>query len=90
MECSRPARTHLSYVMTRLSNVTPTTVGAEMERDLPHFPYYYSGCKILNYCPSVLLMSRSLFNGNGFTDRRPGDNIMVSMCFKDPARILKY
>lgn len=62
MECSRPARVHLSYVMTRLPNVTPTTAAAEMERDLPDFPSYYSGCKILNYCPSVFLMSRSLFN----------------------------
>jgi hypothetical protein len=70
--------------MTRLPNVTPTTVGAEMERNLPHFPYYYSGCKILNYCPSVLLMSRSLFKRNGFTDRTPGDNMMLSKVFSGP------
>jgi hypothetical protein len=74
--------------MTRLPNVTPTTAAAEMEWDLSHFPSYYSGCKILKYCPSVLLMSRSLFNdllpAGGFANRTPEDNMMPSKVFSEP------
>ena len=90
MECSRPARIHLSYVMTRLPNVIPTTAAAEMERDLTHFPSYYSGCKILHYCPSVLLMSRSLFNdvlpaGVGSPTVHPGTIRCPPRRFQKPA-----
>jgi hypothetical protein len=77
MECSRPARIHLSYVMTRLPNVTPATAAEEMERDLTHFPSAVNSCTT---APAVRYSTRV----SGFANRTPGDNTMPSKVISEP------